>query len=95
MVGWVIAGMYASSAGCFLTMKICSFVPNISSGRGWLALAAVFLGKKNPIKIIIFVTIFCIAELTAANLQNFIPQLPSSVLISFPYIIALCLVFFN
>lgn len=93
--GWIIAGMYASLAGCLLTIKIGAFVPNISSSRGWLALAAVFLGKKKPIKIIIFVTIFCIAELIAANIQNFIPQLPSSVLISFPYIIALCLVFFN
>lgn len=99
--GWTITSIYASFAGCFLTMKICSFVPNISSGRGWLALAAVFLGKKGnltrlvTVKIIICVVIFCIAELFSANIQNFIPQIPTSVLISFPYIIVLCLAFFT
>lgn len=95
ILGWTAAGVYGALAGCFLTMKIGAFVPNISSGRGWLALAAVFLGKKNPVKIIICVMIFCGAELFSANVQNFIPQIPTSVLISFPYVIVLCLVFFN
>ena len=95
MTGWALASLYGSLGGILLILRICSFVPNISSSRGWLALAAVFLGKKKPLKIILCVVIFCIAEILAAYIQNFIPQIPTSVLISFPYLVILCLVLFN
>lgn len=95
ITGWSITSLYGSLAGILLTLRICSFVPNISSSRGWLALAAVFLGKKKPLKIILCVVIFCIAEILATYIQNFIPQIPTSLLISFPYLVILCLVLFN
>lgn len=95
ITGWALASLYGSLGGILLILRICSFVPNISSSRGWLALAAVFLGKKKPLKIILCVVIFCIAEILAAYIQNFIPQIPTSVLISFPYLVILCLVLFN
>lgn len=94
-LSWTIAALYGSFAGSFLTMRISSFVPNISSGRGWIALAAVFLGKKKPVRLLISVIVFCFADILAANLQNFLPQIPGSVLISFPYLIVLCLILFD
>ena len=89
---WCAAGFFASTAGCFLAMRVSSFVPNISSGRGWMALAAVYLGKKNPVRIIIAVVIFCAADFFAANIQNFIPQMPASVLLSLPYLIVILMI---
>ena len=94
-LGWISAALYSSFAGCLLCMRISSFVPNISSGRGWMALAAVFLGQKKPWKILICMIIFCCADFFAANIQNYLPGIPSSVLLSFPYLIVLCLVFSN
>ncbi|MBR1640048.1 MAG: ABC transporter permease [Treponema sp.] len=92
---WGLAAFYASFAGSFLAMRISSFVPNISSGRGWMALAAVFLGKKKPLRIVAAVLIFCCADFFSAYLQNILPDMPSSFFISFPYLIILILVLFN
>ena len=95
IMGWSMTALYSSFAGCFLSMRLSSFVPNISSGRGWMALAAVFLGQKKTWKITVCMIIFCFADFFSSNIQNIIPGIPSSVLLSFPYLIALCLVFSN
>ncbi len=91
-LSWCLAGFYGSVAGCFLGMRLSSFVPNISSGRGWLALAAVFLGRKKPVRIIICVLIFCFADFFAANIQNYIQGVPNSLLISLPYLVSLLMI---
>lgn len=91
-ISWIFAAIYSSVAGCFLCMRLSSFVPGISSGRGWMAIAAVFLGRKRPSRIIICVFIFCLADLFAATIQNYIPNIPSSLLLSLPYIVSLLLI---
>ena len=91
-LAWSLAALYGSTAGCFLAMRLSSFVPNISSGRGWMALAAVFLGKKKPLRIVAAVLIFCLADIFSANIQNYIQGLPSSFLISLPYLVSLLLI---
>lgn len=91
-LSWSLAALYGTAAGCFLGIRLSSFVPNISSGRGWMALAAVFLGKKKPLRIIISVLIFCFADILAANIQNYIPGIPNSFLMSLPYLVSLLLI---
>lgn len=91
-LSWSLAALYGSTAGCFLAMRLSSFVPNISSGRGWMALAAVFLGKKKPLRIITAVLIFALADIFSANIQNYIQGIPSSLLISLPYLVSLLLI---
>lgn len=94
ILSWEISSLFAAVSGSLLAMRICCFVPNISSGRGWMALAAVFVGKKKPLRTLIAVIIFCAADFFATNIQNYIPAIPSSFLISFPYLIVLILVLF-
>ena len=91
-LSWCLTALYGSAAGILLAIRLSSFVPNISSGRGWMALAAVFLGKKKPLRIVAAVLIFCFADLFAANIQNYIPGIPSSFLISLPYLVSLILI---
>lgn len=91
-ISWCIASIYASVAGGLLAFRLSSFVPNISSGRGWMALAAVFLGRKDPVRIVISVLIFCIADVFAANVQNFLQNVPSSIIISLPYIVTILMI---
>jgi ABC-type uncharacterized transport system permease subunit len=86
---WCTAAAYASAAGCILSMRLSSFVPNISSGRGWLALAAVFLGRRSSAGTAAAVLVMCGAEYAAVNLQNVFSNIASPLLISLPYIIAL------
>lgn len=91
-LSWCLASLYGSLAGILLTLRLSSFVPNISSGRGWMALAAVFLGKKKPLRIVAAVIIFCLADIFAANIQNYITGIPTSLLISLPYLVSLLLI---
>lgn len=94
-LSWTLAALYGSTAGCLLALRLSSFVPNISSGRGWMALAAVFLGKKKPLRIVAAVLIFCLADIFSANIQNYITGIPSSLLLSLPYIVSLLLILLN
>lgn len=89
---WCSAAFFASTAGCFLALRVSSFVPNISSGRGWMALAAVYLGRKNPVKIICAVIIFCAADFFSANIQNYTQVIPNYVLLALPYLVCLLMV---
>ena len=91
-LSWCLASIYGTLAGILLTLRLSSFVPNISSGRGWMALAAVFLGKKKPLRIVAAVIIFCLADIFGANIQNYFPGIPSSFLISLPYLVSLLLI---
>ncbi|MCR4742988.1 MAG: ABC transporter permease [Treponema sp.] len=95
ILSWTMAALFSSLAGSFLVFRISSFVPNISSGRGWMALAAVYLGKKKAWKISLSIFIFCLADILATYLQNYIPQIPSAILLSLPYFIMLLLIVFD
>lgn len=92
ITAWSIASFLSAFSGSFLVLKLASFVPNISSGRGWMALAAVFLGRKKIWKITLCVIIFCAADYFGVNIQNYISGIPSSLLISLPYLTALLLI---
>lgn len=96
ILSWIIASSAGALAGCAYAMRISSFVPGMAGGRGWTSLAAVFLGRKNPILIIGAVFVFAIAEYASSNIQNIniFSHIPSSVLLSLPYIISLLLILF-
>ncbi len=95
IAAWGVSGFFASFAGSFLALRITSFVPNLASGKGWLALAAVFMGKRKLPLIALYTLIFCAVDFGAVYIQNFIPGIPSSLVLSLPYIFSLALIFFN
>lgn len=93
-LAWIIAALSGSFCGCTLVLRLSSFIPSIASGRGWIALAAVFLGKKNPLTIIIAVLVFSAAEVCSSFIQNIsaLSTIPSSLLLALPYIVTLVMV---
>ena len=95
IAAWGVSGFFASFAGSFLALRITSFVPNLASGKGWLALATVFMGKRKLPLIALYTLIFCAVDFAAVYIQNFIPGIPSSLVLSLPYIFSLALIFFN
>ena len=95
IISWSMASLFACVSGCFLVLRIGAFVPNISSGRGWMALAAVFLGQKKYWKIITSVAIFCATDYFSSNIQNYTQAIPKSVLLALPYIICILLIFIS
>jgi simple sugar transport system permease protein len=91
---WICAASFSAMSGAVYALRLSSFVPGMSSGRGWTALAAVFLGRRNPLFIVFAVSLFAIAEYCSSHIQN-IPifaSIPSSFLISLPYLLSLLLI---
>lgn len=92
ILSWGIAAFFGSVSGILLAMKISSFVPGLSGGKGWMALAAVFLGKKKWWQIILYIMIFCAIDYLSSGLLSSIKEIPSSVIISLPYLVILLLI---
>ncbi|MCQ2982869.1 MAG: ABC transporter permease [Treponemataceae bacterium] len=93
ILAWGTAAALASLAGSLFTLRLSSFVPNISSGKGWLALAAVFLGRGSVWGTIGAVLLFSVTEYLANNwgLIPFLPQVSQTLLLGLPYLVCILL----
>lgn len=86
---WGLSAFFAALAGSILAVRINSFVPNISAGRGWIALAAVFAGKKKLPWITAAVILFCAADYFGITLQTVLPGACANAI---PYFAAVILI---
>ena len=87
---WLAASAFAALAGSVLAIRLQSFVPNISSGKGWIALAVVFLGRKNIFGVVLATLLFAAAEYASNRLQG-LNIIKPAMLLAMPYIVALLL----
>ena len=88
VASWCAAAFFAACAGSVLTLGLGAFVPNVSSGRGWTALAAVYLGYRNPLLCVASCVAFAGAEYLTTVIQG-LGRLPSTVILGLPYALAL------
>jgi ABC-type uncharacterized transport system permease subunit len=86
MAGILISGFTCGLAGAVLTLNLSAFVPNITSGRGWIALVAIYLGNKTPWGIVIASFIFGFAE-SFSNYAQGATNIPADFILAFPYLI--------
>jgi simple sugar transport system permease protein len=87
MAGILISGFTCGLAGAGLTLNLSAFVPNITSGRGWIALVAIYLGNKTPWGIVIASFIFGFAE-SFSNYAQGATNIPADFILAFPYLIS-------
>ncbi len=85
---FVLSGIYCGLAGAALSLNLGSFVPNITAGRGWIALVAIFLGQKRPAGILAASFIFASSE-AFSNYAQGAWNIPSDFLLAIPYAISL------
>lgn len=92
------SGFFVGLSGAFLSMGMTSmFVQDMTAGLGFLALAVVLLGNRNPIGILIGSAIFGFSKTVETIIQT-IPNspIPSQFAQVFPYVITIiALVFFS
>lgn len=88
IASWCLAALFASAAGSTLALGLGAWVPNISAGRGWTALAACYLGNRNPIACIGACLLFSLAEYLSNALQG-TGAVPATLILGFPYVLAL------
>lgn len=91
------SGVFAGLAGAYMSNGLTNmFVKDMTGGTGFLALAVVLLGNRNPLGILFGSLIFGLASALATIVQT-VPgaQIPSQFIQMIPYIVTIAaLVFF-
>ena len=85
------SGVFVGLAGAFMSMGMTSmFVKDMTAGTGFLALAVVLLGNRNPIGILIGSAVFGLAKTFETLLQT-IPNspVPSQFVQVLPYVVTI------
>jgi general nucleoside transport system permease protein len=85
--GVLVSGALASLAGAFLVFQQHSFTDNMTAGRGYIALAAMIIGKWNPAGAALASLLFASTESLEIWLQT--GWIPSQLVQSLPYVITL------
>lgn len=85
--GVLISGVLAALAGVFLAFQQHSFTDNMSAGRGYIALAAMIIGKWTPIGAALASFLFAGAESLEMWLQTGL--IPSQLIQALPYVATL------
>lgn len=88
--GCVVAGsVLAAIGGAHVVLaQVFLFSDNMTNGKGFIALAAVVLGRWAPITTILACFLFGIFDAYQLRLQALEPEIPFQLLAALPYIIA-------
>ncbi|MBN2407534.1 MAG: ABC transporter permease [Elusimicrobia bacterium] len=87
--GVAISGALAGLAGAWLAMQQSQFTSNMSSGRGFIALAAMIFGKWTPLGATGAALIFGLAESIQIHVQTMGVNIPSQFIQSIPYLLTI------
>ena len=91
MIACLCNGILGSAGGAYLVIaQLGLFNDNLTAGRGYIALAAVILGRYSPTGVLLASLLFGIANAVEIRLQALGVHLPSQALAMLPYIITLC-----
>ena len=87
---WALAAFLAALAGAALTFRVGAYAPGGIAGRGWIALAAVYLGFRKVWGVVLAAIVFTLAERLGYGVQS-LGALPATALLGLPSALALIL----
>ena len=88
----IVGGMFNGLGGAFLTIgSVGLFVPDISAGRGWLAIVVTIAGNWIPARILIATLVIAFLEAFQLQAQALGVQFPYQILLALPYTLAIIL----
>ena len=82
---FLLSGFFCGIGGSLLSLRIGGFVPNMTAGRGWIALVVIFLGMRRPLGILLAAFVFGFAESLSNYAQSF--ALPPALVLAIPYVL--------
>lgn len=95
-VACLINGILGGLGGCYITLgQLGYFQEDIISGKGYIALVVVILGRHNPVFILLSAMIIGFAESMQFTLQTWGIPLPSQAFSIIPYLIAVIVLLFS
>jgi simple sugar transport system permease protein len=87
-VAFLISGFSCALGGAMLSLNLGAFVPNMTSGKGWIALVVIFLGQKKPIGLLFAALIFGFAD-AFSNYAQGAWNVPADFILALPYVFTL------
>jgi general nucleoside transport system permease protein len=88
-------GALAGMGGAFLSIgELSQFVENMTQGRGYLAIAAVILGRWRPVGVLFAVFFFGFAEALSEWLAVSWSALPNQLFLVLPYVVCFSILAF-
>jgi len=89
----VFGGVLAGIGGSWFTLEAASqFAKEMTGGRGFIALAAMLVGRYSPVGALAAALLFGFADALATTLQRLPVPLPSTLLRATPYVITIVVV---
>jgi simple sugar transport system permease protein len=85
---WTAAALLAAAGGVCLTARFGAYTPGGAAGRGWIALAAVYLGFRKVWGTALAALVFTLVERIGISLQR-LSVLPATALLGIPSALAL------
>ena len=83
-----LSGMLAALGGVFLALDQHQYTDQMTAGRGFIAVAAVILGRWDPVKAAIACLFFAAAETLQIQLQGN-ELIPSQFIVMIPYLLTI------
>jgi len=90
MLCCLLGGLLGGAGGAYLTLaQLGLFSDNMTAGRGYIALAAVILGRYSPTGVFLAAMLFGLANAAQIRLQAATNAIPVQALAMLPYLITL------
>lgn len=86
LIGLLGSGTLAGLSGALLALRLGVYLPNISSGRGWIALVIVYLGYRTPGGLAVAALFFGVMEALSVRAQAIL-GVPPTILLALPYVL--------
>jgi simple sugar transport system permease protein len=88
LAAFLISGFCCGLGGSFLSLNLGAFVPNMSAGKGWIALVVIFLGGRKPRGLFAAAFVFGLAEAFSNYAQGRL-NVPADFILAIPYLFTL------
>jgi simple sugar transport system permease protein len=82
---FLISGFFCGIGGSFLSLNLGAFVPNMSAGKGWIALVVIFLGGRRPQGLFAAAFVFGLADAFSNYAQGQF-DIPADFILAMPYV---------
>ena len=92
----LLNGIFGGLGGSYLTLAMLGFfMENITSGKGYIALVVVILGRRHPVGVLMAAILVGAAEALQFRMQSMGFGIPSQVFNMFPYVITVLVLLFS
>ena len=85
---FLISGFCCGIGGSFLSLNLGAFVPNMTAGKGWIALVVIFLGSRRPSGLLLAAFVFGLADAFSNYAQGLL-SVPADFILAMPYLLTL------